>query len=94
MEISDAAKALAALGHESRLLAYRLILAAGPAGLPAGEIARLTGLVQNTSSTHLSILSNAGLIRARREGRSIIYTAEPSHIGALLAFLGENGGET
>jgi ArsR family transcriptional regulator, arsenate/arsenite/antimonite-responsive transcriptional repressor len=87
MEIGDAAKALAALGHEGRLLAFRLLLESGPEGLPAGEIARRTGLLQNTSSSNLNVLSGAGLIISRREGRSIIYSVAHTQFGALMEFL-------
>jgi ArsR family transcriptional regulator len=87
MEIGDAAKALAALGHEGRLLAFRLLLESGPAGLAAGEIARRTGVLQNTSSSNLNVLTGSGLITFRREGRSVIYSVAHTHFGALLEFL-------
>jgi ArsR family transcriptional regulator, arsenate/arsenite/antimonite-responsive transcriptional repressor len=87
MEVGDAAKGLAALGHEGRLLAFRLLIESGPAGLAAGEIARRTGALQNTSSSNLNVLHGAGLITSRREGRSVIYSIAYTHFGALLEFL-------
>lgn len=58
--------------------------------MPAGDIARETGSRQNTLSSNLSILSAAGLIAPRREGRSIIYSAVYDRIGDLVAFLMED----
>ena len=87
MESGIAARSLSALGHEGRLLAFRLLVEAGPEGLAAGEIARRTGIVQNTSSSNLNVLSSAGLVTFRREGRSIIYSVAHAHFGALLEFL-------
>ena len=67
-----------------------MLVRAGPAGMPAGDIVRATGAVPNTLSTHLNILSAAGLISSRRDGRSIIYNAAYERIGELLAFLVED----
>jgi ArsR family transcriptional regulator, arsenate/arsenite/antimonite-responsive transcriptional repressor len=87
MESGSAAKSLAALGHEGRLLAFRLLVEAGPEGLPAGEIARRTGVLQNTSSSSLNILASCGLVTSRRDGRSIIYSVSHAQFGELLEFL-------
>lgn len=87
MEARIVAKSLAALGHEGRLFAFRLLVEAGPDGLAAGEIARRTGLLQNTSSSNLSVLANSGLITSRRDGRSIIYSVDHAHFGEVLEFL-------
>ncbi|ODT86958.1 helix-turn-helix transcriptional regulator [Phenylobacterium sp. SCN 70-31] len=87
MESDKAARTLASLGHEGRLLAFRLLVEAGPEGLPAGEVARRTEQLQNTSSSHLNVLMNAGLVTARREGRSIIYSVAYAHFGELMEFL-------
>ena len=81
---------LAALAHEGRLSVFRLLVKAGPDGLAAGEIARKLGTQPNTMSAQLLLLSNAGLIRARREGRSIIYTADFDAMSDLLVFLTED----
>lgn len=87
MEIAEAVKALSALGHEGRLHAFRLLVEAGPDGLPAGEIARRTGALQNTSSSNLNVLSACGLVSSRREGRSIIYTVSHEKFGAVMEYL-------
>ena len=90
METSNAVAALSALAHLGRLEIYRLLVKAGEPGLPAGEIARATGSLPNTLSANLNILSGAGLVRSRREGRSIIYTAAYDRMRELLAFLVED----
>jgi ArsR family transcriptional regulator len=87
MLLSDAVEALSALAHGHRLAVFRLLVRAGAEGLPAGEIAREVGVLPNTLSTHLTILGHAGLIRSRREGRSVIYAADYDGMGELLGFL-------
>lgn len=87
METRLAVSALSALAHEGRLGAFRMLVQAGGAGLPAGEIARRLGIPANTLSSSLNILSHAGLIEHRREGRSLIYTARYEHMTELLEFL-------
>lgn len=90
METSNAVAALSALAHPGRLEIYRLLVKAGEPGMPAGEIARATGSLPNTLSANLNILSGAGLLRSRREGRSIIYTAAYDRMRDLLGFLVED----
>lgn len=90
METKTAVAALSALAHEGRLGIFRLLVQAGADGLPAGEIARQVGVLPNTLSSGLAILSQAGLITSRREGRSIIYTAQYDGMRDLLAFLMED----
>jgi len=87
MEHTDAVDCLSALAHPRRLQVFRLLVQAGPPGLAAGEIARRLDVPPNTLSANLNILSHAGLIRSRREGRSIIYTAGFDQMRALLGFL-------
>ena len=87
METPDAVTTLSALAHEGRLQVFRLLVQAGPEGLAAGEIAQATGALSNTLSTNLGILSRAGLVASRRDGRSIIYTAGYGQMRELLAFL-------
>ncbi|WP_296599181.1 helix-turn-helix domain-containing protein [Phenylobacterium sp.] len=87
MDAVATSRVLAALGHEGRLLTFMLLGRAGPEGLPAGEIARRAGHLQNTTSTHLSVLSHVGLVVGRREGRSIIYAAAPGRFDEALSFL-------
>lgn len=90
MEISSKVDALAALAQESRLAAFRLLVEAGFEGLPAGVIAQRLGIPPATLSFHLAQLSRAGLVSARREGRSIIYVADFEAMNALVAYLTEN----
>ena len=87
MDVTVAVEAMNALGQETRMRAFRLLVEAGEEGLPAGDIARRLGVPHNTMSTHLAQLTRAGLIRPRRESRSIIYVADFAGIRALLAFL-------
>ena len=90
METKTALSALSALAQESRLKVFRLLVKAGPDGMAAGDIARRLGTAANTLSSQLLLLANAGLIRARREGRSIFYAADYDRIGGLLVFLTED----
>ena len=90
MQLPTAVEALSALASGSRLAVYRLLVRAGVDGMAAGEIAREIGLLPNTLSSHLAILDRAGLIRARRGGRSIIYTADYERMRMLLSFLVED----
>lgn len=90
MESIAAVNALSALAHEGRLNIFRLLVKAGAEGMPAGEIARATGVLPNTLSSNLNILSVAGLVTSRRDGRSIIYSAAYDRMRELLAFLMED----
>lgn len=90
MKMADAVSRLSALAQEARLEVFRLLVKAGPDGLAAGEIARKLKTAPNTLSAQLLILSSAGLSRARREGRSIIYVADFSGMSDLLLFLTED----
>jgi ArsR family transcriptional regulator, arsenate/arsenite/antimonite-responsive transcriptional repressor len=90
MDRSQALSALAALGQETRLDVFRLLVQAGPQGVPAGEIAERQRAFQNTISSHLKILSHAGLVRTAREGRVVRYFADMTGFRDLLAFLMED----
>ena len=90
MTSDEALAALSALGQQTRLDTFRLLVKAGPDGVPAGSIAAQVGVVQNTMSTHLRILEHAGLIRAERDGRTIRYAADMTGFRDLLAFLMED----
>lgn len=89
MEETNAVAALSALAQEARLRAFRLLVAAGPEGLPAGLIAEELGLPANTLSFHLSALKKAGLVTVRRDGRSLIYSADFVAMRALIGFLSD-----
>lgn len=90
MDELTAIDSLAALAHETRLAAFRLLLKSAPDELPAGDIAIRLGIVQNTMSSHLAILVRTGLISSRREGRNVLYRAEPAAMRTLLAWLMED----
>ncbi len=87
MQLPVAVEALSALAHASRLAVFRLLVRAGEPGMAAGEIAREVGVRPNTLSTHLTILGHAGLVRSRRDGRSIVYSADYAAMGDLMGFL-------
>jgi ArsR family transcriptional regulator len=90
MEKLDAVAALAALAQDNRLDVYRLLVQAGPDGMPAGQVAAALGLPPNTLTFHFDRLRMAGLVSVRRDGRSMIYAAQYDHMNALIAFLTEN----
>jgi len=90
MQLPLAVDALSALAHGSRLAVFRLLVRAGPDGVAAGDIAREIGTLPNTLSSHLTILGHAGLIQSRRDGRSILYSANYDRMRELLGFLMED----
>jgi ArsR family transcriptional regulator, arsenate/arsenite/antimonite-responsive transcriptional repressor len=90
MEKIDAVTALAALAQDNRLDVFRLLVQAGPEGMPAGAVADTLGLAPNTLTFHFDRLRTAGLVTVRREGRSMIYAAQFETMNALLGFLTEN----
>jgi DNA-binding transcriptional ArsR family regulator len=90
MEKTDAIVALSALAQDNRLDAYRLLVQAGPDGMPAGEVAARLGLPPNTLTFHFDRLRQAGLVTVRRNGRSMIYAARFDTMNALLGYLTEN----
>ena len=90
MELSLAIEALSALAQESRLKVFRLLVRQGPSGMAAGDIARALGVPANTLSAHVAILTRAGLIVSRKEGRSVVYAMDVAGTRALLSFLVED----
>ena len=90
METTQAVTALAALAQEHRLAVFRLLVQAGPEGMPAGQVADALDLAPNTLTFHFDRLRTAGLVTVRREGRSMIYAAQFEAMNALLGFLTEN----
>ena len=87
MEQINAILALAALAQQTRLEVFRLLVSREPEGVPAGELARLVKIPQNTMSAHLAVLARAGLVRGERHSRSIIYCAELVRLRGLVLFL-------
>lgn len=87
MKQSTAVKALAAMAHDGRLSLIRYLIQAGSEGLAAGKLAALAGVNNSTLSAQLLVLTNAGLVSSQRQGRSIVYAADYTHLGDLLSFL-------
>ena len=87
MESEDAILALGALAQPTRLDVFRLLVKREPDGLAAGEIAKALAVPQNTMSSHLSILSRAGLVSAQRFSRSIVYRADLARLQAVMLFM-------
>lgn len=90
MQSSQAVAALAAVAHEHRLAIFRLLIARGPAGLPAGAIAEALTIPPSSLTFHTQHLLRAGLVTQRREGRKLIYAADFGAMTALIGYLTEN----
>src|SRR4249919_128150 len=90
MKNAQAVTALAALAQETRLSIYRLLVQAGPQGVPAGRIGETLQVPAATLSFHLKELSHAGMVAARQDGRFIYYSADYEQMAALMSFLTEN----
>src|ERR1700693_2960390 len=90
MEKNSVVAALAALAQDNRLDVFRLLVQAGPEGMPAGAVATALKLAPNTLTFHFDRLRTAGLVTVRREGRSMIYAAQFDTMNALLGFLTAN----
>lgn len=90
MQLPAAIEALAALAQELRLGLFRLLVQAGNAGMSAGSLAEALAVPNSSLSFHLAHLNRAGLITRRRDGRSLIYTANYAAMDALVGFLMEN----
>ncbi len=90
MESCEAIGALSALAHEHRLTAFRLLIEAGPSGLPAGEIAARMGVPPSTLSHHLGLLERARLLHSWRRERRIFYAVRMDGVRSLIAFLVED----
>jgi DNA-binding transcriptional ArsR family regulator len=87
MESENVILALAALAQSTRLEVFRLLVKLEPKGLAAGDIARALAVPQNTMSSHLAILSRAGLVSAQRFSRSIVYRADLSRFRTVVLFM-------
>lgn len=90
MDRTDALDAFAALSQPTRLDVFRLLVMAGDEGMVAGQISDKLAVRQNTMSANLSILVQSGLVRNKREGRSIRYFADMDGVRGLLGFLMED----
>lgn len=90
MDKQKALIAFDALSQETRLEVFRLLVKKGPAGSPAGALSEALGVPHNSLSFHLNHMSHAGLVKSRRDGRSIIYSADYEFVNGLLRFLVED----
>ena len=90
MKTAEVLSALAALGHESRLAAFRLLVQAGPDGLSVGALRERLGVPGATLTAHLNLLRRAGLVQDRRDGRVIQCSADFDRMQALLGYLSEH----
>lgn len=90
MDIQQALIAFDALSQETRLRVFRLLVEFGPDGAPAGKLSKTLDLPHNTLSFHLSHMSNAKLVFSRREGRSIIYSANFEFFTGLIRYMVED----
>ena len=87
LEEPQALNAFGALSQETRLRMVRILVQAGPEGMPAGAIGEAVGASSSSASFHLAHLERAGLIQSRRESRSIIYSANFEGLSGLVEFL-------
>lgn len=90
MDAQEALIAFDALSQETRLKVFRLLVEHGTGGAPAGALSEKLGVPANTLSFHLSHMSNAGLVQSRREGRSIIYSADFAFFTGLIRYMVED----
>jgi len=90
MEAASVIRALGALAQDHRLAVFRLLVQAGPDGMPAGALADAVGVPASSMSFHLAQLANSGLVSQRRQSRSIIYAADYAAMNGLMAYLMEN----
>ena len=87
MDIKEALAAFDSLSQDTRLQVFRLLVEYGPAGAPAGALSEALHIPHNTLSFHLSHMSHAGLVASRREGRSIIYSANFEFFSGLIRYM-------
>ena len=90
METGIAVRVLAALAQDARLEIFRLLVRVGLKGMPAGEIGKSLHIPSATLSFHLKELKNAGIVKCKRSGRSLIYSPDFGAMNALLDFLTES----
>lgn len=90
MNDEQAVASLSALAHVDRMAAFRMLVKAGPDGLPSGELAERLEIPPTRMSFHLSTLERSGLVASRRDGRRIIYAASYDDMRGLLGFITED----
>jgi ArsR family transcriptional regulator len=90
MKPAQVVKALSALAQPTRLALYRLLVARGPDGMAAGQVSEKLKVSPATLSFHFRILSHAGLIESKQQGRFVIYAANFAVMNDMLSYLTEN----
>lgn len=90
MNDEQAVASLSALAHVDRLAAFRMLVKAGPDGMPSGEIAERLAIPPTRMSFHLATLERSGLVASRRDGRRILYAASYDATRELLGFITED----
>lgn len=90
MNETEIVAALSALAHEHRLRIFRLLVRAGPSGVPAGGIAEHVGISATGMSFHLKELDHAGLVTSTRQGRFVRYAVRVDGMRQLLTYLTED----
>ena len=90
MDILEAISIFDTLSQETRLNAFRQLVKSGEGGIAAGQLSEKLNVPQNTMSFHLSHLSNSGIVKSRKEGRSVIYSANFEVMHGLIKFMVED----
>src|SRR5690348_16081395 len=90
MDTSEALSVLSALGHPTRLDAFRLLIRHEPDGLSTGELVEASGLTQSTFSTHLAVMVKAGLVLSEKRGRQQIQRANLDALRGLMVYLAKD----
>ncbi|RJG51323.1 ArsR/SmtB family transcription factor [Motilimonas pumila] len=87
MQIESVAKALKELGHPTRLLIFKRLVKSGHQGIAVGQVQQELDIPGSTLSHHISSLASAGLIKQRREGRTLFCVAQFAELNQVIAFL-------
>ncbi|PNU02079.1 ArsR/SmtB family transcription factor [Novosphingobium guangzhouense] len=90
MDTDNALSILSALGHPTRLDAFRLLIRHEPEGLSTGELVEASGLTQSTFSTHLAVMAKAGLVLSEKRGRHQIQRANLDALRGLMVYLAKD----
>jgi len=87
MQLPEAAKRLAELGNTTRLSIFRLLVKAGPVGLPVGDIQKIMDIPGSTLSHHISRLVQVGLVQQVRDSRTLYCSARMECLREVLDYL-------
>jgi len=90
MDTSDALSIFSALGHPTRLDAFRRLIRHEPDGLSTGELVEASGLTQSTFSTHLAVMAKSGLVLSEKRGRQQIQRANLDALRGLMIYLAKD----